>query len=396
MKFLPFILKHLRRNWIRTTSTVLAMAVCIFLFCTLQTLIAAVTWNLKSAGAARLNVRNNISLVFPMPNSYEPRIAAVAGVKRVAIFNWFGGLRDLNKPTDFFPNFAVEAENFLPMYPEYILTEDQKRRFLSNQRGCIVGPVTAKKFGWKEGDTVQLESNIAPYRVGKPFEFVIEGIYATDQKLHPGTNDTALFFHYKYLDEATKAVSRSVGVGMYRVEINDPKDAGAVSKAIDGLFEDSEAQTHTETEAAFRASFVSLAGNLSLLLNGIAVAVMFTILLVTANTMSMAIRERRTEIAVLKTLGFPSGLVMGLVLSEAMMLGALGGGVGLLLGRAMIQALPHVPLLGDAVSAYPNLGLSAKVGLLGMAVALFLGLAAGFIPSFLAYRAKVTELLRQV
>ncbi|PYX91036.1 MAG: hypothetical protein DMG67_11370 [Acidobacteria bacterium] len=141
---------------------------------------------------------------------------------------------------------------------------------------------------------------------------------------------------------------------------------------------------------------MSLAGNLALLLNGIGVAVMFTILLVTANTMSMAIRERRTEIAVLKTLGYPSGLVMSLVLGEALVLGALGGTVGIMLSRGMIKALPHIPLIGDAVAGFPNLGLSLPVGSLGMGVALFLGLTAGFIPAFLAYRARVTELLRQV
>src|SRR6266568_4325800 len=226
MKFVPFILKHLKRNWIRTTSTVLAM--------------------------------------------------------------------------------AVGAENFLAMYPEYLLTPEQKQKFLGDRRGCIVGKSTADKFKWKEGDTIQLESIIPPYRVGKPFEFVIDAIYDTDQVHYPGTNDAAMFFHYKYLDEQAKGLGRHVGVGMYRIEINDPKQAGAISKAIDALFENSDTQTHTETEQAFRAGFISLAGNLALLLNGIGVAVMFTILLVTANTMSMAIRERRTEIAVLKTLGYPS------------------------------------------------------------------------------------------
>jgi putative ABC transport system permease protein len=395
MKFAPFILKHLRRNWIRTSSTVAAMAVCIFLFCTLQTLITAVTWSLKSASATRLNTRHSVSLMFNLPKSYGARIAALAGVKRVAAVTFFGGVRNINKPTSdgFFPSLAVEAEDFLAMYPEYILTEEQKKRFLDDRRGCIVGKTTADKFHWKEGDLVELESIIPYYRVGKPFEFVVSAIYATDQKRNPGTNEAALFFHYKYLDEATHG---RANVQMYRTQISDPQQAGNISKAIDALFANGEARTHTETEQAFRAGFLSLAGNLSLLLNGIATAVMFTILLVTANTMSMAIRERRTEIAVLKTLGFPSGLVMGLVLGEAMMLGALGGTVGILLGALMIKAIPHIPFIGDAVANYPNLGMSRLVGGLGMGVALFLGLAAGFVPAFLAYRAKVTDLLRQV
>lgn len=393
MKYAPFILKHLRRNWIRTTSTVLAMAVCIFLFCTLQTFIKAVSWNLQSANASRLVTRHNVSLVFGLPLSYEARIAGVSGVKRVSILSWFGGSRDINKPSDFFPNMAVEPETYLAMYPEYIVPEDQKQAFFHDMRGCIVGKDTAAKFHWKIGDTIQLESFIPPYRIGKPFEFVIDGIYDTDPIRYPGTDLTQMFFHYKYLYEST---GRRVQAGTYVIEIDDPKQAGVISKAIDNLFENSDAQSHTETESAFRAGFVSMAGNLALLLNGIALAVMFTILLVTANTMSMAVRERRTEIAVLKTLGFPSGLVMGLVLGESLVLGALGGTVGILLGTVMIKALPNLPFIGDAVRGFPNLGMSLFVGGLGMTVALFLGLAAGFVPAFLAYRARVTELLRQI
>src|SRR5262249_7340882 len=215
-----------------------------------------------------------------------------------------------------------------------------------------------EKFHWKIGDTVLLESFIPPYRVGKPFEFVIDGIYDADPIQHPGVDLTQMFFNYKYLYEAT---GRRVGAGTYILEINDPQQSGAISKTIDDLFENSDNQTRTQTESAFLAGFVSMIGNLALLLNGIALAVMFTILLVTANTMSMAVRERRTEIAVLKTLGFPSGLVMGLILGESLVLGALGGTVGILLGRAMIKALPKLPFIGDAVRGFPNLGMSFSI-----------------------------------
>jgi putative ABC transport system permease protein len=165
---------------------------------------------------------------------------------------------------------------------------------------------------------------------------------------------------------------------------------------VDALFENSEAQTRTETEAAFLAGFMAMAGNLALLLNGIALAVSFTILLVTANTMSMAVRERRTEIAILKTLGFPSRLVMGLILTEALLIGALGGGLGLLLSRGMIQALPKIPFIGDAVRQFPNLGLLPDVAATGLGISLLLGLMAGLVPALLAYRARITEMLRQV
>jgi putative ABC transport system permease protein len=393
VKYFPFVLKHLRRNWLRTLSTVLAMSLCIFLFCTLRTFVAAVTWNLQSASGTRLVMRHAVSLVFNLPISYEQRIAAIPGVRSVARSNWFGGSRRPNDYKDFFPNMAVEAETYLPMHPEYMLGEDEKKAFLEDLRGCVVGRKTAEKFGWKIGDVFQLESFIPPYRIGKPFEFVVRGIFDTDPVRYPGTDTSFMFFHWKYLYEST---GERVGVGTYVIEIADPSQASTISRALDALFDNSDAQTKTETEAAFRASFVSLAGNLALLLNGIALAVMFTILLVTANTMSMAVRERRTEIAVLKTLGFPSSLVMGLILAESVFLGALGGGIGILLGYPMIKSLPGIPFIGDAVRGFPNLGLSPSIALLGFATAMALGFGAGLVPSVLAYRSRITEMLRQV
>ena len=393
MKFLPYVLKHLRRNWIRTGSTVMAMSVCIFLFCTLQTFVRAVTWSLQSANATRLVSRHAVSLVFNLPIAYQVRIADVPGVKTISRLNWFGGQRKANDFRDFFPSLAVDAEPYLQMYPEIILSPDQKRAFMDDMRGCIVGKRTADRFGWKIGDTVQLESFIPPYRIGKPFEFVIQGIFTSDDVKYPGTDLTLMFFHYKYLYEATR---QRAGVGNYVIEIDDPSKAGAIAKTIDALFENSDAQTKTETESAFRASFISQAGNLALLLNGIALAVMFTILLVTANTMSMAIRERRTEIAVLKTLGFPSRLVMMLVLGEAIVLGALGGIVGIFLGRGMIKALPGLPFIGDAVRGFPDLTLTPATAATALAIALALGFLAGLAPAFSAYKSKITDMLRTV
>ena len=188
MRFLPYIAKHLRRNWIRTASTVVAMSVCIFLFCTLETLVAAITWNLKSASASRLITRHSVSLLFNLPHAYKERLAHVPGVKAVAGYNVFGGV--LGLPPDFkkfFPNFAIEAEDWLAMDPEYILTPEEKQAFLADRSGCLVGPDLAQKFGWKVGDIVQLTSLLPAYRTDKPFSFVIRAIYRTDPVRFPGT-----------------------------------------------------------------------------------------------------------------------------------------------------------------------------------------------------------------
>ncbi len=391
MKYAPLVLKHLRKNWIRTLSTVLAMSVCIFLFCVLQTVIAAVNFGLHSGNTSRLVTRDSISLANLLPINYQQKIAAIPGVKDTVIVSWFGGVyRD---PKNFFGNLAVQPEAFLRIYPEIMLPPDQKEKWLGDLRGCIVGRKLAQRFNWKVGDTLQLESFIPYYRVGKPFDFVIDGIYDTDEARYPATDLNSLYFNFKYVYEAT---GERIGIGTLTELIDDPTQAGAVSKRIDAAFENSDHPTKTETEQAFRASFVALAGNLALLLNGIGLAVAFTILLVTANTMSIAVRERRQEIGVLKTLGFSSGLVMALILSEALLLGVMGGLLGILLSRAIIAVLVDVPFLGDVLRAFHNLGLSPRIASFGLSIALLLGLLAGFFPALMAYRSRITDALRQV
>ncbi|MDR3747828.1 MAG: FtsX-like permease family protein [Acidobacteriota bacterium] len=388
MKFAPLILKHLRKNWIRTLSTVLAMSVCIFLFCTLQTVVEAVNFGLHSGNASRLVTRHYVSLVYNLPLNYKAKIAGIPGIKQTVMNAWFGGIyRD---PKNFFANFATEPEAFLQIFPEVILPPDQKERWLHDQRGCIIGRKLAQRFGWKVGDTFELESSIPPYRIGHPFDFVVDGIYDSSQQ---SFDLNSMYFNYKYLYEAT---GRNIGIGWLTEQIDDPSHAGAISKAIDAEFENTDTPTKTETEQAFLAGFVAMAGNLALLLNGIGLAVAFTILLVTANTMSIAVRERQQEIGVLKTLGFSSGLVMSLILIEALLIAALGGLVGLLLSKGMLGILPEVPMIGDVVAQYPSFGLSARTALLGVGFALLLGVAAGFLPAMNGYRTRITETLRQV
>jgi len=409
MKFLPFVLKHLRRNWIRTVSTVVAMAICIFLFCTLQTVLAEINGLLASSSASRLISRNAVSLVFSLPLSYAQRIAGVPGVKRVATTAWFGGSLPAKKEgkaeegseattdwSNFFPNMAVDAEPYFAMYPEYEIPPDQWKEFLGDLQGAVVGRKLATKYGWKIGDKFFLESFIPPYRKRSgPFEFTVRAIFDADKVKHPNTDTNLMLFHYKYLYEGT---GQRIAAGTYNIEIDDPSKAGAISKAIDATFENSDAQTHTETEQAFAAGFISMAGNLAFLLNSIGLAVSFTILLVTANTMSMAVRERRTEIAVLKTLGFSSRQVMGLIVAEALALGAIGGGLGIAGSQGIMFLLTNMPGVGDALAGMglSELHLKPMIAVMGFGVALALGFAAGFVPALNAYRSRITDMLRTV
>jgi putative ABC transport system permease protein len=392
VKHLPYVLKHLRRNWIRTGSTVLGMAVCIFLFSTLQTLLAAIDYGLQSASASRVWTRHAVSLVFTIPLSYKPRIAAVPGVRKIANASWFNGV--YQKPENFFANWAVDMPEYLEIYPEFLVPEDQKQALLADRRGILIGRGLSEKYGWTVGDTFQMESIIPPYRIGRPFEFVVRAIYDADLARYPGTDLNQAFFHHKYLFESAR--SSYVQAGTYVIEIDDPSRAAEVSNAIDALFENSDAQTKTETEGAFVAGFIAQAGNLTLLLNGIGLAVTFTILLVTANTMSMAVRERRTEIAVLKTLGFPGRLVLALIIVESLILGVLGGAIGIGLGAGTIKVLVGAPFIGALLAGFPTVGLTPSVALEAMGIALAIGFFAGLAPAVTAYRSRITETLRTV
>ncbi len=410
MKFLPYLLKHLRKSWFRTTLTVLAMAMCIFLFCTLQSVLTQINMLLDSTSAKRLVVRNSVSIVFDVPLAYGARIQSVPGVERVAISNWFGGSLPAKKEgkseaegessttdwSNFFPNLAVELEPFFAMYPEYTVPPDQYQALLGDLRGAAIGRKLADKFGWKLGDRFFLESFIPPHRKADgPFEFVVRAIFDSDPVKYPGADLNLMLFNQKYLYEAT---GRQLQAGTYYVEVDDPEKAGEIAASIDRLFENSDSQTHTETEKAFAASFVSMAGNLALLLNGIGLAVSFTILLVVANTMSIAVRERRKEIGVLKTLGFTSGRVMGLIVAESLLIAVIGGALGIAGSRGIMWLLTNAPGIKDMLAGIglSELNLQPVVAALGFAVAVVLGFAAGFVPALSAYRARITDMLRTV
>jgi putative ABC transport system permease protein len=402
LKFLPFVLRHLQRTWIRTASTVVAMALCVLLFCLLQSALARVDGAIAGRSPRRL-VTTNVMKMSALPLAYRGRIQGAAGVERVTPMVMFGGFlrgrkegkADSGSDTDwttFFHNVAVDAEPYFAMNPELIVAPEQFREFLRDVQGCVIGRTLAEKFGWRLGDRFFLESFADSLRKPDgPFEFVVRGFVDTDLDKYPGTETEIMFFHFAYLDAALGGATRP---SLYMVEIDDPRQAAEIGGIIDDLFENSSDQTLTETEQAFLADFISMAGDLSVLLNGIGLAVCFTILLVTANTMSMAVRERRTEIAVLKTLGFTSAQVMGLVVAEALLLGLSGGILGVGGTRGAFWMLDHRP--GLMMPGMPALELRLPIALLGLGVAVLLGFAAGFMPAWGAYRARVTEMLRMI
>lgn len=403
MKFLPFVFKHLSATWVRTTSTIISMALCVFLFCTLRSVLAHLDGFIEGRSPRRIVTRNAMSIIGVVPMTHGPRIQTVPGVTRVSALTAFGGVLMARKEgrvdpkasgetdwTTVFQNLAVEAEPYFAMNPEFMVAPAEFKDFMNDLQGCVIGRELGAKFGWRIGDRFFLQSFVPGMRKKSgPFEFVVRGYLDTDLGKYPGTETNQMIFHFKYLSESLGGFTQTQ---FFMVEIDDPARAADISAAIDAMFENSGDETYTETEKAFSANFISMVGDLGVLVNGIGLAVCFTILLVTANTMSMAVRERRKEIAVLKTVGFGSGQVMGLILCEALVMGMLGGALGIGGTLWAIEVMNGAP--GQTVLGISHLELRPAVALFGAGVALTLGLAAGFVPAWGAYRARVTEMLR--
>ena len=358
MKFLPLVWRNLLRRKVRTTFTLLSIVVAFVLFGYLSAIRVAFGMGVEVAGADRMLVIHKVSLIQPLPESYLGRIAATDGVADVSHMSWFGGI--YQDPRNFFAQFAVEVESYLRLYPELDLTDEEKQRWLANRTGAVIDRATAERFGWSVGDRIPLQGTIWRTRNGSTWEFTIDGI------IEGSTGSAAQFlFHYEYLAEAN--VRGRGSVGQYIIRVDDPARSAEIAAAIDGRFANSPAETRTTTEQAFLQSLADQLGNIGAMLTAILGAVFFTLLLITTNTMAQAIRERTSELAVLKTLGFTNGRVLALVLLEAGLLAVVGGAAGLGLVSLILSG-------GDPTGGFlPEFGIPPRDLLVGAGLVVALG-----------------------
>ncbi len=379
MRFFPLILANLFRKKVRTTLTIGSFAVALFLFGLLIVVRGAFNQGIDVAGADRLVVVNKVSILQPLPLSYKDRLLRIPGVTLSNHGTWFGGVYQDER--NFFPQFAVETETQREMYPEFVIPADQWQAFVADREGAVVGEYLVKKFGWKIGDRVPIKGTIFP----GAWEFNIRGIYRGKRQ----QDDTTQFwFHWKYLDE--RKTFQKGFVGWYTVRVGNPDKAVEVVKAIDLEFANSPWETKTDTEKAWAASWVKQMGNIEFLILSIGGVVFFTLLLVTGNTMAIAVRERVGELAVLKAVGYSDAFVLVLVLAESLLVAALGGGLGMLLAKLFT-------LGGDPTHGLlPYFYLPPQAIVTGVGVALTVGVVAGFLPAFSAMRLRVVDALRRV
>ena len=380
MKYRRLIIANLFRKKIRTILTIGSFAVALFLFGLLAVVRGAFNQGVDVAGVDRLVVINKVSIIQPLPISYQERLLRIPGVKAVTHQNWFGGVYQDER--NFFAQMANDDETFRAMFPEYVIPDDQWQAYMADREGAIVGADLAKRFNWKLGDRIPIKGTI----FAGTWDFNLRGIYQ-GKRVQDDTNQ--FWFHYKYLEERENPYWKGL-IGWYTVKVDNPDDSAKVAKQIDETFANSPWETKTDTEKAFAASFAKQAGNIQLLIMSIGAVVFFTLLLVTGNTMAIAVRERVRELAVLKAVGFSDVFVLFLVLAESLLVAAIGGALGL--GLAKLLTLNGDPTHG----MLPFFHLGAESVVAGIAMALAVGVDAGILPALSAMKLNVVDALRRV
>ena len=387
MKFLPIVWRNLLRRKFRTFFTMGAIFFAFLLFGVLMAIRSAFSMGVEMAGQGRLMVIDKVSIINPLPASYESQIRQIDGVTDITHSNWFGGYyQDVRNQ---FATFATDPESWLRVYPkEFELPEDQKKAWFADRTGAIVGADTAKKYGWKVGQRVPIQGTIYRRPDGGPWEFTIDGIYDSSIK---GADKTNLLFHYQYLRETIPEQSGMRDrYNWYVFTVADPDRAPQIAAKIDAMFANSPSETKTNTEKAFVADWAKQVGDIGKIMMWIVAMAMFTILLVAGNTMAQAIRERTNELAVLKTLGFGDGRILSLVLLESVFIAFVGGGLGLALSYTFIT------VVGDPTHGLlPAFYFPTSQVVFGIALVTVLGLGSGFLPAWQASRLRIVDALRR-
>ncbi len=382
MKFLRFIFRSSLRNKRRGALTVLSVALSVFLIALLLAILAGFDRGSEfGQGRLRLVVRNAVSLQVPLPERLRDELATIPHVKLVYSHDWFGGIYKDTRPENFFAQFACDARLLTKMFDELKFAPGDDDAFVANRTGCVVGRGLANRYGWKKGDRVALKGTIYPFNP----DLTIEGVFESEEFAD------ALFFQRAYLEEGTGNRGQ---VGVFWLRVDAPANMAAVAEAVDAKYRNSPHETKTETEQAFRLSFVEMIGNIQLLIRNIGIAVLFTIVLIAGNTMALSARERMVEVAVLRAIGFPRGTIVGLILGESLLLSAAGGLLGAGLASSVVshfaKSATGFMFFLRQMTLSPA-GLATAVGL-----AVGVGLAAGLVPAWRAGQVSIVDGLRKV
>lgn len=374
--------RNLTRNKMRTFLTVASVGLALFILCLLSALLQAME-GAEGAAANRVVARHAVSLTFALPENYWEKLRRLEHVIEVTPLNWYQGQYIDDKPENFFPRFSADPETLFKVFDDNLISPEHLQAFKDDRAGFIAGKTLADKYGWKLGDQINIKGDIYPVDL----QINLRGIFE-NPKVRSG--ERQIFFQRRYLEEATNNPGQ---VGTYWLKLDSPNSVTAVVRAAEEMFANSDAPVRAETEEAFQLSFLEMMGNVRLLLGSIGLAIVVSILFITANTMAMAARDRTREVAVLRTLGFRTGQVTGLVLGEAVLVAVLGAFFGTGLAWAVLRAASGV--LAD-FGLFGNLAIGP--GLFGVALATgaVIGLLSGLLPAVTAARTDIVDGLRKV
>ena len=383
MKFLPLVWRNLLRRKFRTVFTLGCIFISFVLYSFLMIVGTAFSMGMDFAGADRMWMTHKVSIIVPLPASYLNDVLNTPGISLATHGTWFGGV--YQGKSNQFPIFATDVPTYLKLYPEFTVPDDQMKALENDRQGAIVGADTAKKFGWKIGDKVPVMGDIYPSKDGGPWTFNVDGIYDSPKT---AVDKTQVLLRYDYFDENRRPQTRGQ-VNWFIIKVPDPSQSAAVATALDDHFANSPAETKTVPEKAAIANFAKQTGNIGAMITAILTVVFFVILLVVANTMAQSVRERTSELAVLKTLGFSDTRILTLVMLESMSIAVLGGGLALLImSIAVGRGSLNMPML-------PVFAFTADAKLSGVALVIALGVIAGVLPAMAAMRLRIVDALRR-
>jgi putative ABC transport system permease protein len=382
-RHLPLILKNSWRNRRRTILTILSVGVSLCLLGLMMAIYHAFYFSTPTPQQdLRLVTRNKVSLTQPLPQFYGQKIKEIPGVSEVEIEQWFGGVYIDYRPEHLFARMAVEPDKFFTIYPDVKIPDDQKKAFQQERSACIAGRELVEKQHWNLGDRITLKGDIFPVNL----EFTLRGVFEAEDAFM----SRSLFFNREYLEQSLPQERRG-NAGTFAILATTPGDVPRIEAAVDKQFQNSPTQTKTETQSAFGLSFLAFLGNVKLILLSVCGAVTFTILLVSANTIAMSVRERVREVGVLKTLGYTPGAILGIILGEAVTMSLIGAVLGLGLATLMAFGVRNMPTFNAQLL---TLTIQPPVVVLCLAVAALIGLASAFVPAYSASRISIVDALR--
>ncbi len=392
MTLLGLAARNLLRNRVRTTLTILGVAVAILTFVLLRTISYAWTAGAEYAAKDRLVTRHKITFVMSLPKRYIDDVRNMPGIKTATYANWFGG-KDPAHETEFFGSFAVDTSTYFEVLSEISVPPDAMATWKADRSGAIVGDVIAKKLGWKVGDKVTLESGIYPsLDASKPWSFTIDGVYTATAK---SVDRSSFIFHWDYMNEGLPENRRNE-IGWINSRVTDPSHSADAALALDRMFETREIQTLTQDERAFATSFLAGISAILKAVDIVSIVILLIMMLILGNTIAMGVRERTNEYGVLRAIGFLPSHITAFIVGEATLIGAAGGAVGLLIAYPVVEKGLGRWLEENMGSFFPYFRIAPTDAALAMGLALALGIVAAILPALGASKLRVTDALRRV